>query len=196
MTGNFHLNGDADRLYIPRSEGGRGLKSIVRMYKSGIASVVQHLKLNKSYNTSLQFAVEQELDNIIRLKEKLLGNYEIECGENTTLKKLSKVFIKVDTESQRKRYDGKVMHGHYEKKEQNRGKNRPLSFIWNKDCYVTFECENYLSTIQDQELPIKHLRYKRVLDKGNIPNRRCRRYMINFSWLSSNVIKILSSVET
>ena len=162
MTGNFHLNGDADRLYIPRSEGGRGLKSIVRMYKSGIASVVQHLKLNKSYNTSLQFAVEQELDNIIRLKEKLLGNYEIEC----------------------------------EKKEQNRGKNRPLSFIWNKDCYVTFECENYLSTIQDQELPIKHLRYKRVLDKGNIPNHRCRRYMINFSWLSSNVIKILSSVET
>ena len=42
MTGNFHPNGDIDRPYMPRSEGGRGLKSIVRMYESRIVSVVQH----------------------------------------------------------------------------------------------------------------------------------------------------------
>ena len=42
MTGNFHPNGDVDRLYIPSSEGVRGLKSIVRMYESRIVSVVQH----------------------------------------------------------------------------------------------------------------------------------------------------------
>ena len=77
MTENFDPNGDVDRLYIPRSEGGRGLKSIVRMYKSRIVSVVQHLELNKSHNTGLQFVAEQEQNNIIRLKEKLLGNYEI-----------------------------------------------------------------------------------------------------------------------
>ena len=66
MTGNFHPNGDVDRLYIPRSEGGRGLKSIVRMCESRIVSVVQHLEFNKSHNTSLQFVVEQELNNIIK----------------------------------------------------------------------------------------------------------------------------------
>ena len=32
MTGNFHPNGHVDRLYIPRSEGGRGVKPTVRMY--------------------------------------------------------------------------------------------------------------------------------------------------------------------
>ena len=64
------------------------------MYESRIVSVVQHLELNKSHNTSLQFVVEQELNIIIRLKEKLLANYQIECEENTTPKKLSKVFIK------------------------------------------------------------------------------------------------------
>ena len=53
MTGNFHPNGDVDRLYIPRSEGGRGLTTIVCMYKSKIVSAVQHLELNKSLNTSL-----------------------------------------------------------------------------------------------------------------------------------------------
>ena len=34
----------------------------------------------------------------------------------------------------------------------------------------------YRSAIQDQELPTKYLRYKRVLGKGNIPNHnnKCR----------------------
>ena len=138
MTGNFHPNGDVDRLYIPRSEGGRGLKSIVRMYESRIVSVAQHLELNKSHNTTLQFVAEQEQNDIVRLKEKLLGNYEIEWEENTTPKNLSKVFIKADIESQRKRYNAKVMHGYYEKKlEQDPGTDRSLSFLWKKDLYVT-----------------------------------------------------------
>ena len=68
MAGNFHTN--VDRLYIPRSEGGTGLKSTVRMYESRIVSVLLNLELNKSHNASLQFLVEQELNNIIRLKEK------------------------------------------------------------------------------------------------------------------------------
>ena len=76
MAGNIHPNGDMDRLYIPRSEG--GLRSIVRMYESRIVSVAQRLELNKSHTTGLQFVVEQERKDIVRLKEKLLGNYEIE----------------------------------------------------------------------------------------------------------------------
>ena len=68
MTGNFHPNGDVDR----RSEEGRGLESTVRMYESRIISLVQHLELNKSHNTSLQFVAEQEQNDIVRLKEKLL----------------------------------------------------------------------------------------------------------------------------
>ena len=60
MAANFHPNGDVDRLYIPRSEGGRGLMSVVRMYESRIVSVAQHLEFNKSHNTGLQFVAEQE----------------------------------------------------------------------------------------------------------------------------------------
>ena len=140
MAGNFHPNGDVDRLYIPRSGGGKGLKSIVRMYKSRIVSVVQHLELNKSHNTSLQFVEEQEQNHIVRLKEKLLGNHEIEWEENTTPKNLSKVFIKADIESQRKRYNAKVMHGYYEKKlEQDPGIDRSLIYIY---IYIQKNLEN------------------------------------------------------
>ena len=69
------------------------------------------------------------------------------------------------------------MHGYYEKiLEQDPGIDRSLSFIWKKDRYVTSEHENYLSTIQDQELLTKYLQYKWMLDKGNIPNHnnKCR----------------------
>ena len=96
MTRNFHPNGDVDRLYIPRSEGHRVLKSIVCMYESRILSVAQLSEFNKSHSTGLQFVAEQEQNNIVGLKEKLLGNYEVEWEENTTRKNLSKIFIKAD----------------------------------------------------------------------------------------------------
>ena len=44
------------------------------------------------------------------------------------------------------------------KLEQDPGIDRSLSFIWKEDCYVTSECENYLSAIQDQELPTKYFK--------------------------------------
>ena len=92
------------------------------MYKSRIVSVAQHLELNKSHNTILQFVAEQEQNDIARLKEKLLGNYETEWEDNATPKNLLKVFIKADIESQRRRHNAKVMHGYYEKKlEQDPG---------------------------------------------------------------------------
>ena len=69
------------------------------------------------------------------------------------------------------------MHGNYKKQlEQDPGIDRSLSFLWKKNRYITSECENYLSAIQYQELSTKYLRYKQVLDKGNIPNHnnKCR----------------------
>ena len=53
LTGNFRPHGNPDRLYIPISERGKGLKSIEIMHESRIAPVVQHLELNRSHNTSL-----------------------------------------------------------------------------------------------------------------------------------------------
>ena len=91
---------------------------------------MKHLELNKSHNTSLQVLAEQEQNNIIRLKEKLLGNYHLEYEENTTPKKLSNLFLKADIESQTKRYNAKMRHGYYEKKsEPDPGMDRSPSFL-------------------------------------------------------------------
>ena len=45
--------------------------------RSRIVLVVQHLELIKSHNASLRFVAEQKQNDIIRVKEKLLENYQM-----------------------------------------------------------------------------------------------------------------------
>ena len=44
MSGSFHPNSDADRLYFCRRDGGRGIRAIRTMYESRIISIRQHLR--------------------------------------------------------------------------------------------------------------------------------------------------------
>ena len=50
MTGNFNRNSDIDRLYLPRRNGGRGLKNVKTLYDFRIISTSQHLKLDRERN--------------------------------------------------------------------------------------------------------------------------------------------------
>ena len=55
VTGNFHPNGNVDRLYIGRNIGGRGLRSCQRLFESRIIALKQHLHRNKERNQILNF---------------------------------------------------------------------------------------------------------------------------------------------
>ena len=111
MTRNFHPNGDVDKLYLPRSQGGRGIKMIARMFESRIITVVQYLTIKSNYSNVMKFVCEQEQQNI-RLQHKLLESYIIQHYETSTLKHLSKQFMKADLTAQKERYISKVMHGY------------------------------------------------------------------------------------
>ena len=98
--------------------------------RSRIVSVVQHLELIKSHNASSRIVVEQKQGNIIRVKQKLLENYQTECGKNATLQKLSKIFMKANIESERKNHNAKAVHRYSaEKIKQVSGIDKPLSFF-------------------------------------------------------------------
>ena len=47
MTQNFNRNSDIDRLYLPRRNGGKGLKNVKTLHESRIISISQHLKLKE-----------------------------------------------------------------------------------------------------------------------------------------------------
>ena len=76
MTENFHINKDVDCLYIPRSEGGRGLKTIQTAYECGIVSVNHHLRRNKDRNQLLSIYVNPK-----RMK---VGELQMSCAVNMT----------------------------------------------------------------------------------------------------------------
>ena len=67
MTGNFHTNSDKDRLYVPRKEGGRGLKSIEDCYKSRIVGLRRHIIRDKERNHLLESVFDHEQERILRI---------------------------------------------------------------------------------------------------------------------------------
>ena len=62
-TGNFHPNGDVDKLYLPRSQGGGGLKMVARMFESRVIAVAQYLTINSNRRNIIRFVYEQEQRN-------------------------------------------------------------------------------------------------------------------------------------
>ena len=156
---NFHPDGDIDKLYLPRGQGGRGIKMIARMFESRIVSIAQYIKMNKSENNILDFVYQQEQQEIIRLSQQLLDMYQIEYDNTTRPRVLSKLFVKADLSAQKERYTSKVMHSYYEIKIMDDPQiDNQLSNAWRKDKYLI---ENYISVVQDQELSTKFLKKKR-----------------------------------
>ena len=67
MTGNFHRNSDVNRLYLKRTEGGRGLKSFEETYISRIVSLKRHIEQDRDKNHYLENVYHHEKDRIVRL---------------------------------------------------------------------------------------------------------------------------------
>ena len=64
MSGSFHPNSDADRLYFCRRDGGRGIRAIRTMYESRIISIRQHLRNVKDKS---EYVLESGDNNIVRV---------------------------------------------------------------------------------------------------------------------------------
>ena len=82
MTSNFNRNSDIDRLYIPRSMGGRGLRSIQTARDLRIISLKQHLENNKSRSAIMEKVYENETKKCIRVGNELLAKFNITSEQN------------------------------------------------------------------------------------------------------------------
>ena len=81
MAGILQPNSDADKLYINRKEGGRGLKLVRILFESRVVALRQHLTQIASRSNILKFVYESEQNNILRIGSELL---------TVTLKMISK----------------------------------------------------------------------------------------------------------
>ena len=67
MSGSFHPNSDADRLYFCRRDGGRGIRAIRTMYESRIISIRQHLRNIKDKSEIHEYVYKSNYNNIVKV---------------------------------------------------------------------------------------------------------------------------------
>ena len=69
---NFHLNGDVDKLYLPRPKEGWGFRMVARMFESRAIAFAQYFIINSNRSNAIKFVYEEEKQNIILIQQKLL----------------------------------------------------------------------------------------------------------------------------
>ena len=94
MTGKLHPNSDIDYIYVSRSDGGRGIKQIRTLYGSRIIAVRQNLLQNNNRSNLIQYIVNSEEHDIIRVGKELLDLQHINDDINKQPRLISKTFTK------------------------------------------------------------------------------------------------------
>ena len=143
--------------------------------------------MSKSQSSILDFVHQQEQQENTRQRQQLLDLYYIEYDNTTKPRILSKLFVKADSSAQKERYKSKLMHRYNERKIMDDPQiYKQLSIAWRKDRYLTSEEGNYISVVQDQELPTKFQRNERDKDSGKTEscNNKCRRCINNVEDIS------------
>ena len=77
MNGSFHPNSDIDRLYIPRHEGGRGLKAVRSLFECRTASLYNNLQTYRQRNEYMNYVYQQEKNETVRAGKELLNKNNV-----------------------------------------------------------------------------------------------------------------------
>ena len=165
MAENFNRNSEIDRLYLPRRNGGRGLKNVKTLYESRIISISQHLKLNRERNKYLREVVAHEEDKIIRVAHELLNKHNI-ANENKSPEYLSKIFTEKLNEND---FMSKPLHGYITKTTlESQEIDKKLSLSWTTSKYITSHFESYAEETKHKIqlfTPITNVDFARVVLK-------------------------------
>ena len=175
-SGNFHRNGDVDRLYLPRTAGGRGIKSIYTTFKARIASLHQHLIAVSGKSPYLRKVALHEQHGISRIARETMEFLHINYDPMCSPRDLGKLIVRAIHSTKKEAFHGKIMHGYLAREmEKKPDVDLQSSLSWYKNRNMTSEFEAYSTAIQEQEIGSKYLLAKReTRGKKGAPNNKCR----------------------
>jgi hypothetical protein len=176
-TGNFHVNGDIDRLYIPRTDGGRGLKSAYSSYQVRIISLYHHLVKSDRRNPFLKEVIGNEREGLVLIAEKLMESFGMRYDPSVDPSSAGKVATRAIIERHKAAIRAKVMHGYLlGKMEEKPDIDIKASLSWSRKTRVTSHFEGFIHAVQEQEISTKFLVHKRLVESGKQPDfdNRCR----------------------
>jgi Reverse transcriptase (RNA-dependent DNA polymerase) len=172
MSGSFHRNGDVDRLYVCRKEGGRGLKSVYDAYICRMISVADHINDAAKTNPLLDRVREHENGRML-LASSLLRD-ALNITQQAEPERLSSRVAEAIHANHLKSWLEKPAHGYIMKKQRSSSDYSSIdSNLWLTSHSIPSHIEGYFCAIQEQEIDTRHLQRRRA--KSTTPlDSRCR----------------------
>ena len=168
MAGAFHAASDIDRLYIQRSKGGCGLRSIEDMYEIRTVGMMQHLEEAAEKHSLLKLVKEHEEKSICRLGKEFIQRRKDHQNSSNAKEGTRK--------EHEQRWKDKKTHGYLKRTlEQDAFVDEKRTNRW-LNLKLTSHVEGYIAAVQEQELNTKETQKRREKDiqKKQAMNAKCR----------------------
>ncbi|XP_045774312.1 uncharacterized protein LOC123873502 [Maniola jurtina] len=140
---------DVERLYLPVTEGGRGLINVEFMYKSQIVKYKQYLNEESDYliKAIVQHDTHRDKYSIMKEAQEIERELHLQQKNIHTNKEIKDAIIKRHNEAWR----SKQLHGQFPKKVLDQANlYKELSFKWMKRQQISPSIEASIFAIQDQ----------------------------------------------
>ncbi|XP_071795627.1 uncharacterized protein [Asterias amurensis] len=185
MNRMHHPKADIDRMYLPRSTGGRGLIQLELTFKTSTIGLDAYL--TKTNDPLLQI-VKQHDDKkklysikkeAVKFKREL-DYSEITPSDNeaTTIytKRVKKTAKTKGHEQLQKTWEDKVMHGKYPKRTKEADVDQLKTHQWLKNTGLKAETEGLIIAAQDQSLATRSFHHRIIKDGIDPQCRICGKY--------------------
>ena len=183
MTANsmHHPKSDIDRLYIPRSNGGRGLTQLELSYKTATIGLYRYLHLSSDWMMKmvLNHTRDRKLYSVVKEAKKFARELDIDLEEERegemkateSAKKLKKVAKDNGKKNLDKTWRSKPLHGQYALRTQNADVDLTATHQWLRSAGLKAETEGFIMAAQDQTLFTRNYQAN-VIGNGADPNCR------------------------
>jgi hypothetical protein len=175
-----HPKADVDRLYLKRSQGGRGLLQAEMSYKLAIIGMNKYLSESKDWmmNCVKTYEAKKKLYSITRKAEEIKQELEYEestCENLTTAVAAAKAIKNAVKQAALKRLHNnwrqKPLHGKFQQRASNADVNEELTFSWLKSSSLKSETEGFIFAAQDQSLKTRNY-LRHIMKTGESSNCR------------------------
>jgi hypothetical protein len=180
MHSMHHPRADVDRIYMSRSDGGRGLINLESSHKVAIVGLNRYLELNADMYLRTAFQHEKskaKMKSIPKVAEKIIADTNLEELNAVTgiptieAKRLKELLRCAIADKRKQRFEEKPLHGQFFVNLRKENIDSKQSLAWLRSSGLKGETESLIIAAQDQSLPTRYYQ-KNILHQH--VNSKCR----------------------